>query len=221
MGRVAQGRLESNLWVNRATFSRHLGSNQNDPVPNKNAPTESTIQEKITFPNPSDPFSNPLAPLSSESPQQESAEWKGEKPGPVARLYLRKVDDNGMAYAEGGRKRSFARVWIKEGTGTVIVNGKSWIDYFVRLDQRDKILRPMVLLGVVGKFDLSCSVNGGGETGQAEAIRFALARALQNWEPSWRSTLKKDGLLRRDARIVESKKFGRPKARKSFQWVKR
>lgn len=175
----------------------------------------------IEFPDPTDPFSNPLAQISAESLNKGPKFWQGAKPGPVARMYERKVDENGEAYAKGGRKCSFARVWVREGTGTVTVNGRSWVDYFPRVDQRDKILRPMHLLGMTGRFDVRCNVNGGGQTGQAEAIRFSLSRALQNWEPTWRPTLKKEGLLRRDARIVEPKKAGRKKARKSFQWVKR
>lgn len=176
---------------------------------------------KLSFPDGRDPMQNPLASLTEEEIKTDEKYWKtGGKPGQV-HIYERKVDENGEAYGKGGRKRSHARVWIREGTGNITVNGHSWVDYFTRIDQRDKILRPMHLLGQTGKFDVRCSVAGGGQTGQAEAIRFCIARALQNWEPTWRSTLKKEGLLTRDNRIVEMKKYGKKKARKSPQWVKR
>lgn len=194
------------------------------PVAMMSRATHSEGGEKktmIQFPNPSIPQQNPLAPLSAESPEVASTYWGNAKAESKARIYVRQVDENGQATARGGRKRSNARVWIREGVGNVEVNGKSWVDYFTRIDQRDKILRPLHLCGMTGKMDVTCVVRGGGQTGQAEAIRFCIARAIQNWDPSQRKTLKKDGLLTRDSRIVEMKKFGKKKARKSFQWVKR
>lgn len=137
------------------------------------------------------------------------------------RVYQQILTPDGRAYAIGSRKRSKAKVWIGNGDGTITVNGRSWVEYFHRIDHRDKILRPFVLVDLVGKMDVTCKVRGGGPTGQAEAMRHGVARALQNWDPQFRPTLKKDGLLTRDPREVESKKYGRKKARKSFQWVKR
>lgn len=186
-----------------------------------------STDDRPRFPDPANPFENPLATLTAEtlaeSQDKRSAlpTWTGMKRGQEMKVYERKVNEHGVAYAKGGRKTSFARVKLFEGKGVITVNGRSWVDYFPSVAQRDKILRPMLLLGVIGRFDLQCSVNGGGITGQAEAIRFSLSRALQNWHPQWRPLLKKEGLLRRDSRIVEPKKFGRKKARKSFQWVKR
>lgn len=177
--------------------------------------------DEMTFPDGRDPLENPLAPMSHDNMQHDVSYWKRRRTPQPKVVYKRKLDADGFAHGRGGRKRSNARVWIREGNGCVTVNGASWVDYFTRVDQRDKILRPMHLLGMTGKFDVHCYVSGGGETGQAEAIRFSLARALQNWQPDWRSVLKKDGLMTRDSRIVEMKKYGKKKARKSFQWVKR
>lgn len=180
--------------------------------------TESEMQR---FPDPSIPQENPLAPLSQESLQKDSKYWERAKKSTTPKIYVRKVDENGEAFGKGGRKRSKARVWISPGIGNISVNERSWVDYFTRIDHRDKILRPLQLCGMTGKMDVRCTVHGGGQTGQAEAIRFCLARAVQNWDPAMRPRLKKDGLLTRDSRIVEMKKFGKKKARKSFQWVKR
>lgn len=184
---------------------------------------EATIGEdgRLSFPDGRDALQNPLSLLTEETIKTDEKYWGPAKKATQARVYERKVDENGEAYGKGGRKRSNACVWIREGTGRITVNGHSWVDYFTRIDQRDKILRPMYILGQTGKFDVRCSVTGGGQTGQAEAIRFCIARALQNWEPDWRPALKKEGLLTRDSRIVEMKKYGKKKARKSPQWVKR
>lgn len=208
-------------WTRSAQTSKEFSTDHFSSSEIVSSTDSQSSEEKPIFPDPADPMANPLAPLSAESQLQRINTWQGEKPGPAIRIYESKVEENGVARAKGGRKRSFARVWLREGSGVVTVNGRSWVDYFPRVDQRDKILRPMSLLGMVGQFDVFCSVNGGGHTGQAEAIRFSLSRAMQNWEPTWRSTLKKEGLLTRDSRIVEPKKYGRKKARKSFQWVKR
>ena len=121
----------------------------------------------------------------------------------------------------GRRKRSVAHIHLREGTGCITVNGLPWVDYFPRIDQRDKILRPLSLLGVVARYDVDCRVFGGGTNGQTEAVRHGIARALQVCDPHMRPTLKADGLLTRDSRVVEKKKYGRKKARKSFTWVKR
>lgn len=101
------------------------------------------------------------------------------------------------------------------------MNQRPFVDYFPRIDHRDRLIRPLLIAGMLGKMDIECQVKGGGPTGQAEAIRHAVARAVLKWDPVWRAPLKKDGLLTRDPREVESKKYGKKKARKSFQWVKR
>lgn len=168
-----------------------------------------------------DPLKHPLASLSTEEMQQRHEYWKKVQSINRPPVYEKKVDENGEAFAIGSRKRSRAKVWIRNGTGQIVVNDRPWVDFFYRLDLRDKILHPFGLVGLMGQMDVRCRVDGGGPKGQAEAVRHAVARALQNWDPTFRSVLKSNGLLTRDSREVESKKYGRKKARKAFQWVKR
>lgn len=171
------------------------------------------------FPDPRDPHQSPLADLSLEETQEELHRRATRRP--VHPTYVREVNEDGDAFAIGRRKRSEAKVWLREGTGRIVINNRDWIDFFPRVDHRDKIIRPIDLLGMLGKMDLNCRVRGGGINGQSEALRLGIARAMQKWDPLMRPSLKRDGLLKRDSRIVESKKSGRKKARKSFQWVKR
>lgn len=173
------------------------------------------------FPDPQDPHQHPLAPLSVEEMQERREHLEKVQISTKPPIYRRKVSADGQAFAIGSRKRSKAKVWLRTGSGSIVVNGRPWVDYFQRLDHRDKILRPFGLLNLMGKMDISCEVLGGGTTGQAEAVRHAISRALQNWDPLFRPTLKENGLLTRDRREVECKKYGRKKARKAFQWVKR
>lgn len=179
------------------------------------------VQHHSNFPDPSDPFQHPLAPLAEEELQQRAQHLKKVQVTRAPRVYHKKLTEDGRAHAIGSRKRSRAKVWIGPGQGNIVVNGRPWVDYFPRIDHRDKIIRPFTLLGLLGKMDVECSVRGGGPTGQAEAMRHGIARALQNWDPSNRPAMKSDGLLTRDQREVERKKYGRTKARKSPQWVKR
>lgn len=160
-------------------------------------------------------------PLSEEELQQRQEHLEKVRVDTKPRLYRQILTPDGRAHAIGSRKRSRAKVWIGHGDGTITVNGRPWVEYFRRIDHRDKILRPFALVSLVGRMDMTCEVRGGGPTGQAEAVRHSAARALQNWDPLFRPTLKKNGLLTRDPREVESKKYGRKKARKAFQWVKR
>lgn len=173
------------------------------------------------FADPRDPQQHPLAPLASEEVQQRREHLEKVLVTMKAPVYKRKINADGQAFAIGSRKRSKARVWLRTGTGEILVNGRPWVDYFHRLDHRDKILKPLGLLHLTGKMDVTCEVLGGGTTGQAEALRHGISRALQNWDPLFRPTLKENGLLTRDSREVEPKKYGRKKARKAFQWVKR
>lgn len=168
-----------------------------------------------------DPLQHPLAPLSTEEMQERREHMEKVQISTKPPVYIRKLTADGQAFAIGSRKRSRAKVWLRTGSGKIVVNGRPWVDYFQRLDHRDKILRPFGLLDMMGKMDVTCDVLGGGQTGQAEAMRHAISRALQNWDPLFRPTLKENGLLTRDSRAVESKKYGRKKARKAFQWVKR
>mgnify|MGYP001160757247 FL=1 len=121
----------------------------------------------------------------------------------------------------GRRKASVARIYVSKGKGKIIVNGKDFIEYFPVDTMQYKLKQPFVLSGDVGKYDVKVNVNGGGTTGQAEAIRLAISRALCVINPDNRIKLKPEGMLTRDARVVERKKPGQKKARKKFQWVKR
>lgn len=136
------------------------------------------------------------------------------------KVYERKVDALGRAYATGKRKNSVARVWVKSGSGAFTVNGKRVTEYF---DERPvfHLSSPLSVLESADKFDVFCTVAGGGFTGQSGAIRHGLSRALVNFDPAFRPALKSAGLLVRDSRVVEPKKYGRLKARKSFPYVKR
>lgn len=131
------------------------------------------------------------------------------------------LDKKGRAYGTGRRKDAVARVWVARGSGKVVVNGKDIVQYFARGTQRLIINQPFELSNRIGQFDVTCIVAGGGLSGQAGAVRHGISRALVNFEPELRSTLKKAGLLTRDSRVVERKKYGRHKARRSTQWVKR
>lgn len=175
----------------------------------------------VCFPDPSDPKQNPLAQLGPEEMSEDQRYWRQRAAESPPAVYKRCVEEDGRAYAVGRRKRSVARVWLRDGEGGITVNGKNFVDMFNRLDHRDQIVRPLVVTGKVGKFTVEGIVAGGGNTGQAEALRHGIAKALQKYDPRFRPKLKSDGLLTRDSRVVESKKYGRKKARKSFQWVKR
>ncbi|AHX11724.1 ribosomal S9/S16 family protein [Neorickettsia helminthoeca str. Oregon] len=132
------------------------------------------------------------------------------------------VDRQGRAYGTGRRKTAVARVWIKAGTGLFRVNGKP--DLYSHLEHQylcQDVCSPLRVCDVAGKFDVFATIKGGGVSGQAGALRLGLSRALQNFNPGFREPLKKNSLLVRDSRIVERKKYGKKKARKSFQFSKR
>ena len=132
-----------------------------------------------------------------------------------------KLDDLGRSYATGRRKDAVARVWIKPGTGKVVVNGKDQTIYFARHTHRLILNQPFLVVDRVGKFDVMATVKGGGLSGQAGAVRHGISRALENFDPSLRPALKKSGMMTRDDRIVERKKVGKHKARRTKQWAKR
>ena len=132
-----------------------------------------------------------------------------------------KLDFKDSKYATGRRKKSIARVWLKKGSGNIHVNGKKMVDYFQKQNLQIAISRPLTIVKRENEFDIRCSVKGGGLTGQAGAIIHGLARAIILFEPELKSTLKKEKLTTRDSRAVERKKYGRKKARKSFQFSKR
>jgi len=130
-------------------------------------------------------------------------------------------DAHGRSYGTGRRKNSIARVWIKPGSGTVTVNGCAFEKYFARETHRMIIMQPFDTTKTLGQFDITCTVLGGGHTGQAGAIRHGVARALDQFEPELHALLRKAGFLTRDPRAVERKKYGKHKARKSTQFSKR
>lgn len=132
-----------------------------------------------------------------------------------------KKDAQGRTYGTGRRKDSVARVWLKAGSGNIIVNGKDIADYFSRGTLRQIILSPFAATNTLGNFDIYCTVKGGGHSGQAGAIKHGLSRALDAFDSEFHSVLRKEGFLTRDPRVVERKKYGRHKARKSTQFSKR
>ena len=144
-----------------------------------------------------------------------------EDPENAAPVHVQKLDAQGRAYATGKRKDAVARVWIKPGTGQVVVNGRAVEVYFARPVLRMILRQPLTIANRVDQYDITVSVHGGGLSGQAGAVRHGLSKALTYYEPERRSPLKREGFLTRDARVVERKKYGRKKARRSFQFSKR
>ena len=133
----------------------------------------------------------------------------------------KEVDDFGRSYATGKRKDAVARVWLKQGPGNITINGKSSDDYFARPVLRMLINQPLIASERKEQFDVVCSVTGGGLSGQAGAVRHGISKALVLFEPELKKVLKSGGFLTRDSRVVERKKYGRRKARRSFQFSKR
>ena len=142
----------------------------------------------------------------------------GEQSAPV---HVQKLDAHGRAYATGKRKDAVARVWVKPGGGRIFVNKKPYDEYFARPVLQMVIRQPMLVASRDGQYDVIATVSGGGLSGQAGAVRHGISKALTNYEPELRSILKRVGFLTRDSRVVERKKYGRRKARRSFQFSKR
>jgi Ribosomal protein S9 len=132
-----------------------------------------------------------------------------------------KIDSQGRSYATGKRKDAIARVWIKPGKGKALINGADIATYFARPVLRMLLNQPFQVVGREGQYDVICTVSGGGLSGQAGAVRHGISKALTYYEPLLRPLLKKEGFLTRDARVVERKKYGHKKARRSFQFSKR
>ena len=152
------------------------------------------------------------------------ADLAGSAVAPVgvqAPVHVQKLDKQGRAYATGKRKNAVARVWIKPGAGKVTVNTREVEVYFARPVLRMMIQQPLIAAARAGQYDVICTVTGGGLSGQAGAVRHGISKALTNFEPDLRGVLKKGGFLTRDSRVVERKKYGRAKARRSFQFSKR
>jgi small subunit ribosomal protein S9 len=142
-------------------------------------------------------------------------------PAPQSPIYVQKLDKQGRAYATGKRKNAVARVWIKLGGGKIVVNTRPVETYFARPVLRMLIQQPLVAANRQGQYDVVCTVSGGGLSGQAGAVRHGISKALIRHEPDLRSVLKRGGFVTRDPRVVERKKYGKAKARRSFQFSKR
>jgi len=140
---------------------------------------------------------------------------------PAAPVHVQKLDKSGRAYATGKRKDAIARVWVKPGSGKIIVNDKEFVKYFARPVLQMILKQPIVATNRDGQYDIVVTVAGGGLSGQAGAVRHGISKALTYYEPSLRGVLKKGGFLTRDSRTVERKKYGKAKARRSFQFSKR
>lgn len=138
-----------------------------------------------------------------------------------APVHIQKLDKLGRAYATGKRKDAIARVWVKPGSGKIIINGKEFNKYFARPVLQMVLRQPIVATNRDGEFDIIATVAGGGLSGQAGAVRHGISKALTYYEPALRAILKKGGFLTRDSRVVERKKYGKAKARRSFQFSKR
>jgi small subunit ribosomal protein S9 len=139
----------------------------------------------------------------------------------AAPRYERKVDAQGRSYATGKRKDAIARVWLKPGSGKIVVNDKEFVAYFARPVLQMVLRQPIVAANRDGQYDIVATVAGGGLSGQAGAVRHGISKALTYYEPGLRAVLKKGGFLTRDSRVVERKKYGKAKARRSFQFSKR
>ena len=140
---------------------------------------------------------------------------------PEAPKYVQKLDKQGRAYATGKRKNAVARVWVKPGSGKITINARAIEVFFARPVLRMLIQQPLVAANRQTQYDVVCTVSGGGLSGQAGAVRHGLSEALTYYEPDLRGVLKRGGFLTRDSRVVERKKYGRAKARRSFQFSKR
>ena len=140
---------------------------------------------------------------------------------PAAPVHVQKLDAQGRAYATGKRKDAIARVWVKPGTGKIIVNDKEYDKYFARPVLQMILQQPIIASDRKDQYDVIATVSGGGISGQAGAVRHGISQALTFYEPELRAVLKKGGFLTRDSRVVERKKYGKAKARRSFQFSKR
>ncbi len=158
-----------------------------------------------------------LKDIAGNAPQGDAAEIARV----AAPLRMREIDAQGRSYATGRRKDAVARVWVKPGTGKITINGKDQETYFARPTLRLVINQPFTITDRVGQYDVIATASGGGLSGQAGAVRHGIAQALTKYEPELRGTVKAAGFLTRDSRVVERKKYGKAKARRSFQFSKR
>ncbi len=162
-----------------------------------------------------------LGTITEGAPPAAFADAPAQPAAPEAPLREQQLDKQGRAYATGRRKDAIARVWLKPGSGKIVINGREQEIYFARPTLRLVINQPFDIADRRGQYDVVCTVIGGGLSGQAGAVRHGIAKALTNFEPDLRPALKKEGFLTRDPRVVERKKYGKKKARRSFQFSKR
>jgi len=155
------------------------------------------------------------------APVTEDAAVVAETPSTEAIVREPKIDEHGRSYATGKRKDAVARVWIKPGPGKIVVNGREVNTYFARPVLQMLVQQPFDVAERGGQYDVFCTVKGGGLSGQAGAVKHGISKALTLYEPALRGVLKKEGFLTRDSRVVERKKYGKRKARRSFQFSKR
>ena len=152
---------------------------------------------------------------------EELGSVDGVEAAEAAPVHVQKLDAQGRAYATGKRKDAIARVWLKPGTGNITVGGKDYTEYFARPVLQMVLQQPIVAANRADQYDIVATCSGGGLSGQAGALRHGIAKALTHYEPELRGVLKPGGFLTRDSRVVERKKYGRKKARRSFQFSKR
>jgi small subunit ribosomal protein S9 len=162
-----------------------------------------------------------MSEANTEATGFDALRGMGTQPAEEAVVREPKIDAQGRAYATGKRKNAVARVWIKPGKGAITVNGRDQTIYFARPVLRMMIAQPLEIADRAGQFDVEVTVEGSGLSGQAGAVRHGIAKALTYYEPGLRSVLKPHGFLTRDPRVVERKKYGKAKARRSFQFSKR
>lgn len=176
---------------------------------------ESIADQLGATPAPPPPAAAPEAPV-AETPAPVAP-----PPAETAPLREQQLDKFGRAYATGRRKDAIARVWLKPGSGKIVINGREQEIYFARPTLRLVINQPFDIAGREGQYDVIATVVGGGLSGQAGAVKHGIAQALTRFEPALRTVVKQAGFLTRDSRVVERKKYGRAKARRSFQFSKR
>ncbi|MGJ0239376.1 30S ribosomal protein S9 [Novosphingobium fluoreni] len=165
-----------------------------------------------------------LKDLTANAPIEKAEQGENQAPvrtGPTAPLRAQEIDAQGRAYATGRRKDAVARVWLKPGSGKITVNGRDQSIYFARPTLRLVIAQTFQITDRVDQYDIVATVKGGGLSGQAGAVKHGIAQALSKFEPALRAAVKSAGFLTRDPRVVERKKYGRAKARRSFQFSKR
>ena len=181
--------------------------NQNQPqTDNESEPKTASIRDLAD-----------LGDIAGDAPEADAAVVAQS----TAPLREQELDQHGRAYATGRRKDAVARVWVKPGKGTITINGKEQETYFARPTLRLVINQPFAITDREGQYDVIATVRGGGLSGQAGAVKHGIAQALSKYEPELRGTVKAAGFLTRDSRVVERKKYGRAKARRSFQFSKR